>query len=237
MVVETPFADLIAATATFVFGHLILGSLPVRTPLAARVGEKPFLAMFSVFALATLVWMVLEYNDAPYLPLWNGTGVLGWAPIVLMPFASILVVCGLATPNPTAVESDAVAHSSEPVRGIAKITRHPFLWGVALWALGHVLARGDAASLYFFGGFGLLSLLGMAHLDIKKAAALGPAWGPIVMRSSVIPFLAIAQGRTRVGIGEIGWWKIALALALYVAMIGLHRTVFGLSPLPPGLSL
>jgi uncharacterized membrane protein len=38
-----------------------------------------------------------------------------------------------------------------PARGIQRVTRHPFLWGVAVWAFVHLIANGDVASLMLFG--------------------------------------------------------------------------------------
>ena len=57
------------------------------------------------------------------------------------------VVIGLTTPNPTAVAQEG--RVGQPPRGIVRITRHPFLTGVGLWALLHLISNGDVASLVF----------------------------------------------------------------------------------------
>jgi predicted DCC family thiol-disulfide oxidoreductase YuxK len=64
----------------------------------------------------------------------------------------------------------------EPARGVLRITRHPVMWGVGLWAAVHLVANGDLASLLFFGGFLLTALGGAWHLDRRLAATEGERW-------------------------------------------------------------
>jgi hypothetical protein len=47
-----------------------------------------------------------------------------------------------------------------------------------------------------------------------------------------VPFLAIARGKQTLDIGEMGWWRIALAIGLFVVVLLGHRWAFGVSPLP-----
>ena len=49
--------------------------------------------------------------------------------------------------------------------------------------------------------------------------------------TSSIPLAAIVDGRQRFVIGEIGLWRVALALALYVLFVWWHPWLFGVSPL------
>lgn len=44
-----------------------------------------------------------------------------------------------------------LAQGADIARGIVRITRHPFLWGVALWALVHFIVNGDLASVILSG--------------------------------------------------------------------------------------
>ncbi|MGA7260503.1 MAG: NnrU family protein [Stellaceae bacterium] len=37
---------------------------------------------------------------------------------------------------------------------MVRVTRHPFLTGVGLWALVHLIGNGDVASLFFFATLG-----------------------------------------------------------------------------------
>jgi uncharacterized membrane protein len=149
-----------------------------------------------------------------------------------MPFACIPLVSGLSTPNVTAVAGERAADLPDPVPGIMKLTRHPFLWGVALWAVSHAIANGDMASLTLFGGMAVLAVGGMPSLDAKTARRLGAAWGPIAMRSSLVPFVAIISGRTSLRIGDIGWGRITAGIALYVLLAFAHPWITGKPAFP-----
>ena len=58
------FTQLGVAAAIFVGGHFLLSSTPLRRTLVARIGEQPFRGLFSLVALASIVWMSMAYGDA-----------------------------------------------------------------------------------------------------------------------------------------------------------------------------
>jgi uncharacterized membrane protein len=117
--------------------------------------------------------------------------------------------------------------NNEPARGIIRVTRHPLMWGIMLWGAAHVLARGDLASVVFFGGFFVLAALGTVLIDARKARDLGADWQRFAAVTSNLPFGAIAGGRNRFVFGEIGWKRIAAALVVYVLLIYAHPYLFG----------
>jgi len=225
---------LFAATVVFVGGHFLLSSAAVRHSLIRRLGEQGFRAGYAIVAVASFVWMLLAYGKAPYLEVWPTQPALAWMPAVLMPIAFFLAVAGLTTRSPTAVGGESLvidgAHDISP--GILRITRHPFLWGATLWALSHIAVNGDAANLVMMLGILVLSLGGMRHIDLRRESALDAAWGPIALTTSLIPFAAIAQGRTTMDWKGIGLWRPALALVLYVVFLQLHEAIIGVSALP-----
>ena len=221
-----PIAHLSLATAMFVATHFV-PSTPLRAVLVGRIGERAYLGLYVVVALATLVWMVNAYNRAPIDPLWPGLRVL---PAVVMPFALILVACGVLSRNPTAVGQEKALKSEEAARGILRVTRHPVQWGILLWALAHLLARGDLKSAIFFGGFLLLSALGTLLIDARKARALGEDWKRYAVATSNVPLVAIAQGRNTFRAGEIGLVKPVIGLILYGGFLLYHAWLFGVAP-------
>src|SRR3546814_17274174 len=50
-----------------------------------------------------LLWMIAAYGAAPRVPVWQPAPVLAWVPLLVMPFAAILLVAGLTSPHPTLV--------------------------------------------------------------------------------------------------------------------------------------
>ena len=93
-------------------------------------------------------------------------------------------------------------------------------------------ANGDRASATFFGTFAVLSLLGTFSIDSKRRAKLGDDWGAFEKATSNIPFAAILTGRARLKIGEIGWWRIGLAILVWAGFLYIHPWLFGVSPFP-----
>jgi uncharacterized membrane protein len=226
------FIPLFAATILFVGGHFLLSSRPLRPALVARLGQWGFTGLYSAMSLAAFIWMCVTYARAPILELWPGEEYTWWVAAVAVLAASILLVCGYLTANPTALFGGRVLARDDPAPGIFKVTRHPVLWAVALWSGAHLIANGDASSLIFFGGLLALSLGGAAHIDARKAAEDSERWRKLAAATSFVPFAAALQGRTRIDPAEIGWLRIALAVALYLAVMQAHVWLVGI-PIAP----
>lgn len=213
---------LLLAVAIFVGSHFFLSSLAVRQPLIKSIGQGGFRVLYSIVAVATLSWVIIAYQDAPYLELWRPRAELHMVPLLVMPFASIFVTAGLTTPSVTAVGGERLTETSKPAAGIVTVTRHPVLWGFGLWSLSHLVANGDVASVMLFGGMTVLAFGGMWHIDHRRRDTLYAAWAPVALSTSVMPFLAALQGRTRIDWAGIGFRRTGAGLVLYAALIGLH---------------
>src|SRR6266851_2839092 len=220
-------ASLIVSGVVFHGSHIALSSTRLRGTLRDQLGERGYLALYSVVALATLAWFVTAYIHAPTLPLWPFAPRMALVPIVVMPFAAILLIAGYSTPNPTAVGMERVAGDDDPAPGIMRVTRHPIMWAIGLWGLSHVAANGDLASLLFFGSLAALALGGTVLIDRKKRLALGSNWPRLAEVTSNIPFLAIMAGRTRLRLHEIGLLRLVAGLLLYAVLLLGHPLYTG----------
>lgn len=217
-------APLIAAGLAFHGSHVVLSSTRLRGSLREQLGERGFLLLYSVLAAATLAWFVQAYAAAPTILVWSGTPRL-WAfvvPLVVMAFACILLIGGYTSRNPTAVGMERSAAADDPAPGMLRVTRHPIMWAIGLWALSHIPANGDVASLIFFGSFAVLALGGTILIDRKKRLALGSNWARLAQISSNVPFVAAIAGRTRLRLRDIGALRVAAGLLLYVVLLLLH---------------
>jgi len=223
---------LLLAVTVFVGGHFFLSSVAVRRAVIKALGVSGFRALYSALALPGLAWTALAYAAAPRYVLWPDIAGLKHLPLFVMPFACILLVCGVTTQNVTMLAGERYLEGPRPLWGIVTVTRHPALWGIGLWAVAHLLANGDEASVILFGGMAILAFGGMAHIDQRRRASLGSAWGPVALTTSVIPFLAAIQGRTRVDWEGIGLPRVAAGIGLYVALILTHGWVIGVNILP-----
>ena len=231
-------ANLIAAAAFFVLLHLLVSGTRVRDALTGRIGEGPYMGLFSLASVAGLAWLIMAFGaaraEAAGAAYWDITPLTRHLQLTLQLIALLLVVPGLTTPNPTSVRQEGALDRPDVASGMLRISRHPFLWGVALWAAGHLLVNGDRASLVLFGSMLVLALFGTASIDAKRKRALGEKWDAFAAQTSNIPFAAILSGRQSLKVGEIGWWRIALAVAIYAALLFGHPYLFGVTALPPG---
>ena len=193
------------------------------------------MGLFSLASVAGLAWLIISFGAARHAagaPMWSATPLTRDIQLALQFLAFLLVVPGLLTPNPTSVRQEGVLQKPDAVRGMVRITRHPFLWGVAIWAAGHLLVNGDMAGIVLFGTMLLLALFGTASIDAKRKRTLGEAWDAFAARTSSVPFAAILAGRQKLSLGEIGWWRLALAVALWAAALLGHPYAFGVRALP-----
>ena len=217
--------NLIAASAYFLLIHFGVSGTRLRDRLVTRLGAGPYRGAFALASVIGLVWMIYAYRRAPTVELWGV--VLGFRPAayVLVFIAFLFVVIGITTPSPTRVGMEAtVGQGTEAARGMVRITRHPFLWGVALWALVHLIVNGDLASLILFGSLLVLSVGGTHAIDAKRRRNFSEQWISFANVTSGIPFAAIAAGRNRLGLAlaEIGVWRPLAAIVLYAVAFYLH---------------
>src|ERR1700739_3830425 len=212
--------SLLLAAIFFAGIHLGVAGTTIRDRAIAALGESGYRVAFSIATVVGLAWLVMAYNRAPYVVTW---GMLEWwkpFAIILMLPASLLVVIGQTTPNPTAVAQEN--RLAQPPQGIVRVTRHPFLTGVGLWALVHLIGDGDVASLVFFVVWAVIALAGTVSIDRKRHVLRDGAWEPFAAQTSIIPFAAIAAGRNRFRPGEIGVWRWGAAVIVYVLMLVGH---------------
>lgn len=229
---------LIAAAAAFLGIHLLIAGTRLRDVITGAIGERVYLALFSLASVAIIVWLVMAYNRANGGPddriLYNlEPGIRYWAiPIVAAAF--FLTVQSLLEPNPTAVGQEGRIGKEGSIHGVTRITRHPFLWGFAIWAAFHVAANGNLASVIFFGAFLVLSLLGTFSIDAKRKRKLGAAWSDFARKTSNVPFAATLLGSNSLKLGESFGWRFAVAAVVFLAVLFSHARLFGVSPFPNG---
>lgn len=221
------FLSLIGAALTFVLGHLLFSSIPVRTPFEKRIGKNAYQGIYSILVLAAMYWLVTAYRAAPYIELFRAPPLTRWIPNIVMPVATIFLLCSVTTWNPTTAGQEK-AIAIEP-RGILRITRHPMLWSFVMWGLVHMTANGDIASLVLFASIVTLALAGMVHIDSRRKLALGDAWQSFAEKTALVPF---TKGNVGLALREIGWWRYVVAVLVHGVYLHLHKIVIGVSPLP-----
>lgn len=106
--------------------HTALSHPPVRSALVGRLGERPFLGLYSLVAFATFVPLVGTFfanrvgRGSP-LPVLATVPGLRWLTMALMLVAVVLLVLGFSRPNPISPLTGATSGAV----GILRVTRHP----------------------------------------------------------------------------------------------------------------
>jgi uncharacterized membrane protein len=199
--------NLVAASLFLLLSHFTIASAPLRRLLVRRLGERVYGVSYSTLAVAAFAWLIVAYVEAPGLLLWTPPS---WLAIALTPvlfLSSNLIVAGLTTPNPVIVRSGQLFGKPGLVRGVLRVSRNPFFWGMGLLAMALIAIIGSAASLCAFGSIAFLGIVGGKVLDAKKAKQHGDAWQRFAAETSNLPFLAILEKRQTLVLAEIGWWR------------------------------
>ena len=186
---EQGLANLVAAAVAFVGTHFAL-SHPLRAGLVKVIGAVGFQIVYSLVALATFGWMVLAYRAVgPQAGLWDGTAASLWVVSSLLTLMAAVLFIGSLRGNPALPDPRAASRADKPVHGVFHVTRHPMMWGFALWALAHALISPTPRSLVLTGSLGFLALVGSHLQDRKKQALIGKAWSGWEAKTSYWPKL------------------------------------------------
>jgi uncharacterized membrane protein len=215
----SPMACLVLAAAAFVGTHFLL-SHPLRAPLVRRLGEGPFRGVYSLVALATFGLMIWCYgNVGRQVPLWT-VGESGWLAATLLMWLGSILFVGSFVGNP-ALPGTRGPRGRTP-GGVITITRHPMMWGFALWGIVHATVVGTPKALILDGAIVFLALVGSVMQDRKKRALLGSDWHDWTARTSFLPF---ARGLRSPGLFAFlgGTAFFLLATWLHPLEVGLWR--------------
>lgn len=142
---------LILGIVIFIGVHLIPILVPLRRGIIIHWGEGTYKKVFALVSLAGLILIVIGKYGSDFYPLWQPPTWGRNAALVLMVPAFIFLTAAYMPSN------------------VKRCTRHPMLWGITLWAVGHLLANGDLASLILFGSLAAFALLDMASLNLRGA--------------------------------------------------------------------
>ena len=72
--------------------------------------------------------------------------------------------------------------------GVFAITRHPMMWGFAIWATVHLAVIGTAKAMVFDGAILFLAIVGSIGQDAKKAKLMGERFHEWAAQTAFVPF-------------------------------------------------
>ncbi len=176
---------LVLGLALFVVTHLVPAAPATRGLLRDRMGPSAYLLVFSILSLVSLILIGQGYGEARLLGRANPQL---WVPPVFMRHVAMTLML-------PAFILLAAAYVPSRIRTAVK---HPMLAAIKLWALAHLLVRGDLASMLLFGT--MLAYGVFDRISVKKRGALGP--------------LGVAPGTAR---GDM--IAVAIGLTAYAVML------------------
>jgi len=127
--------------------------------------------------------------------------------------------------------ADTVLASRGAITGILRITRHPFLWALVIWASVHMLNNADPAGLSLFGYLLALALFGTLPIDARRARLIETGrWREVLQQTSNLPFGAVRRGEQNfwVALREVGLLVPLAALVAWGFMLVFHESLIGL---------
>ena len=221
----SPTETIVLLWLAFAGTHLGLASVRVRPRLVGRLGERGYLGLYSLVALALFVPLVQVYlthrHAGPWLWVPARGPVLDWILYLPMGAAFVLVVSSFTPANPAMLGAKGAGGG---VRGVFRLARHPFFAGAALWAALHLVWNASTADVAFFGGFLAFVVAGAWHQDRRKLATGVPGYREFVRAAPFVPF----TGRdTLRGLRELSPLVVAVGVAATVGLRWLHPVLFG----------
>ena len=202
----------------FAIAHSGLAAL--RIWAEAKIGARLYRVLFALTSIPLAVVLFIYYFNHRYdgVTLWNVQGITGVHEFVLVLSAIAFLFLYPATFNlgeVSAIQKPQV-HLFE--MGITRITRHPQFSAMTLWCIAHTLWLGTSFALATALALVSYHLFAVWHGDQRLFKRHGDAFLELKERTSVLPFVAIAQGRQQLVLKEFirpAYIGVAITVVLF----------------------
>ncbi len=211
--------ELIAANIAFVGSHFAM-SHPLRAAMVRTLGATGFQIAYSLVSFATLAWVYFAFKAAPPADL-AGSGELGWALSTVLTLPAMVLFAGSLIGNPALPTPMAQDQARAQPSGVFRVTRHPMMWGFALWAFSHIVLWWSTRTLVVALAMGFLALVGAHMQDRKKRVLMGDAWVQWESRTSYWPRWGASA--------SVGAVPLIGGFALFLGLTWLHMPLGGIA--------
>lgn len=183
---------------------LLLGFAIAHSGLAAlrpwgekQIGARLYRILFALVSIPLAVVLIIYFFNHRYdgLQLWQVQDVPGVQTLVWILSAISFLFLYPATFNLLEIAAIQKPEVHLYESGIIRVTRHPQMVGQLIWCIAHTLWIGTTFTLVTSIGLMLHHIFAVWHGDKRLFARYGEAFTTVKARTSVIPFLAILQGR------------------------------------------
>jgi uncharacterized membrane protein len=139
-----------------------------------------------VVSFATLGWVYFAFVAAPPADL-GGSGEIGWIIATALTLPAMILLAGSFMGNPALPTPMAEAQARAEPKGVFRVTRHPMMWAIGLWAASHLVLFWSTRTMVTALAMGTLALEGAKMQDAKKEVLMGDAWTEWESKTSYWP--------------------------------------------------
>jgi uncharacterized membrane protein len=195
----------------FVILGWLLGFAIVHSGLASlrpwaetKIGARAFRVIFALASLGIAVPMMIYFFNHRYdgAQLWDLQGVPGLKVAIATLSAISFFFLYPATFNLLEIAAIQKPEVHLFETGIIRISRHPQMVGQVIWCFAHLLWLGTSFMLVTCAGLVAHHLFAVWNGDRRWLAKHGATFAEAKARTSVVPFVAIVQGRQELVWGE-----------------------------------
>lgn len=163
----------------------------------SKMGARLYRIIFALVSIPSAVVLIIFFFNHRYdgLMLWQWQGIPGMKTVVWVLSALSFLFLYPATFNllEVAAISKPQVHLYET--GIIRISRHPQMVGQIIWCFAHALWIGTTFMLVTCFGLIAHHLFAVWHGDYRLEKRYGDSFVKVKERTSIIPFVAILDGR------------------------------------------
>ena len=192
-------SSLVMLGLLFAFAVIHSGGAAFRTRAESFVGARLWRIIFASASIPMASILILYFLVHRYdgIRLWNFQGIPGMVPFIWMTTAISFLFLYPATYNLLEIPALAKPQVRLYEQGIIRVSRHPQAIGQILWCVSHGLWIGSSFMLITSAGLIGHHLFSIWHGDRRLKVRFGEEFEKLKTNTSVIPFLAVFDGRQK----------------------------------------
>ncbi len=201
---ETHKTSLIILFLILIFAVIHSGGAALRLKAESIMGPRLWRICFVFFSLPSAIILIGYFLAHRYdgIRLWNFQG--NYIVLVLVWVLTAISFLFLYPATYNLLEIPSVLKPTVRIygTGIMRITRHPQAFGQIIWCFAHTLWIGTSFTLITSIGLILHHLFAIWHGDKRLAKRFGNEFIKFKQNTSIVPFVAILEGRQEFRIKE-----------------------------------
>ena len=183
----------------FLFAIIHSGGAAIRNRAEKLIGSRAWRLIFASASIPMASLLVAYFLAHRYdgFRLWNLQGLPGMVQFVWITTSISFLFLYPATYNLLEIPALAKPQVRLYAKGIIRVSRHPQAIGQILWCLAHGLWIGSSFMLVTSIGLIGHHLFAVWHGDRRLKARFGEQFEELKRNTSVIPFIAVFDGRQK----------------------------------------